>query len=94
MRKIRAIKKYTEYSTRLFSYKRYVYEYKYRETKNANGTKLYEACCRLRNTQKIKKGILHFPTHCIEPVTMGPYFHKERKCVFSHIKKKVNIYKK
>lgn len=24
----------------------------------------------------------------IEPVTMGPYFHKERKCVFSRKKKK------
>lgn len=62
---------------------------RYRDTKAASGTKLYEACCRLRNTQKIKKGI-HFPTHYIEPVTMGPYFHKERKCVFSRIKKKVN----
>lgn len=41
-----------------------------------------------------KKEILHFPTHYIEPVTMGPYFHKERKCVFSRIKKiKIKISK-
>lgn len=59
-------------------------------TKDASGAKLYEACCRLRN--KIKRNTT-ISQHYIEPVTMGPYFHKERKCVFSR-KKKKNLNKK